>query len=53
LDRQGQQRVVTIHHLVTQGTIDEDVIRALRNKTKKQDGLMEAVKARIQKYIKN
>lgn len=53
LDRQGQQNTVTIHHLVMEGTIDVDVVRALRNKTDKQDGLINAVKARIDKYVKS
>lgn len=50
LDRQGQERVVTIHHLITEGTMDEDVIHSLKRKKNKQDGLMDAVKARIEKY---
>ncbi|GKX27861.1 DEAD/DEAH box helicase [Vallitalea longa] len=50
LDRQGQTQNVIIHHLVTKGTIDEDVIKALRSKATGQDALMEAVKARVRKY---
>ena len=42
-----------IHHLVTAGTIDEDVMKALSGKADSQDALMEAVKARIKKYKKN
>lgn len=49
LFRQGQQRSVIIHHLVTEGTIDEQVIAALEAKAAGQDALMDAVKARIQK----
>ena len=52
LDRQGQQDVVIINKLVASKTIDEDVIKALENKSIKQDGLMEAVKAKIKKYVK-
>jgi len=49
LHRQGQQNSVIIHHLVTKGTIDEDVMSALENKALGQDALLEAVKARIEK----
>ena len=50
LDRQGQQNGVIVHHLITEGTIDENVMAALAGKAKTQDALLEAVKARIQKY---
>ncbi len=49
LHRQGQRRSVIIHHLIAEGTIDEDVMRALESKASGQDALMEAVKARIEK----
>lgn len=52
LDRQGQKEVVIINKLVASGTLDEDVIRAQDSKSKKQNGLMEAVKAKIDKYRK-
>lgn len=52
LHRQGQQRSVIIHHLVTEGTMDEDVMAALEGKAVDQDALMAAVKARIDQ-IKN
>ncbi|WP_159723157.1 DEAD/DEAH box helicase [Enterococcus sp. CSURQ0835] len=48
LDRQGQPYPVIIHHLVAKGTIDEDVMKALKNKGLGQDALMAAVKARMQ-----
>jgi len=51
LDRQGQTRQVIMHLLVMRGTVDEDVLRSLENKTQTQDGLMDAVKARINKYL--
>lgn len=47
LYRQGQKFTVTIQHLVTKGTIDEDVLRALRAKNCSQESLLQAVKARI------
>lgn len=53
LDRQGQTKPVIVHHLITKGTMDEDVIKAIERKSIGQDALMDAVKARIKKYIKN
>lgn len=51
LYRQGQQsNQVIIHHLVTEGTLDADVMKSLDNKNNKQEGLMQAIKAKIQKY---
>lgn len=52
LDRQGQQHSVIIHHLVAEGTIDENVIKTLEGKAEGQNALLEAVKARIEKYAK-
>lgn len=45
--RQGQKHTVVIHHIVTKGTHDEDVMRALENKDMCQSALIEAVRARI------
>lgn len=52
LDRQGQKEKVIIHLLLLEGSIDVDVIKALERKAVGQDALMEAVKARIKKYLK-
>lgn len=52
LYRQGQKNHVIINHLILQGTHDEDVIRALKNKDKKQNALMNSIKAKIDKYKK-
>lgn len=52
LYRQGQQKGVIIHHLIMKGTHDEDVIRALKAKDKKQNALMDSIKAKINKYKK-
>lgn len=52
LYRQGQSKPVIIHHLIAKGTMDEDVMKALGNKIDKQEALMQAVKARIQKWRK-
>lgn len=46
--RQGQQSgTVVIHHLVSAGTIDEDIMKVLKMKDKTQTAMMRAVKARI------
>lgn len=46
--RQGQNAdTVVIHHLVAEGTIDEDIMKVLENKDKTQATMMRAVKARI------
>jgi len=50
LHRQGQQQRVIVHHLIAEGTIDEDVMKALAGKDSTQAALMEAIKARIEKY---
>ena len=43
--RQGQKsETVVIMHLITKGTIDEEMLKALARKEVTQDGLMEAVK---------
>lgn len=49
LDRQGQQQSVIVHHLVTEGTVDEDVMRALEGKAVGQEALLQAVKARLER----
>ena len=44
--RQGQKEETTVViHLITEGTIDERVLAALRRKDKTQEALLEAVKA--------
>lgn len=52
LDRQGQKEVVIMHLLLLEGSVDIDVINSLERKAEGQEGLMQAVKARIKKYIK-
>lgn len=52
LDRQGQTKPVIINHLVASNTIDQDVLKALDSKSQKQEGLMQAIKSRIDKYLK-
>ncbi len=45
--RQGQKHTVVVHHILTKGTIDEDIIRALERKDVSQSALVAAVRARI------
>ena len=45
--RQGQNETVVIHHIITKGTIDEDVMSALKRKEKTQSDLINAVKANL------
>lgn len=52
LDRQGQTESVLVHHIVCEGTVDEQVINSLTHKDARQEDLMQAVKARIS-LIKN
>lgn len=47
LYRQGQKDTVVIHHIITKGTIDENVMKALRQKEKTQNALIDAVKANL------
>lgn len=47
--RQGQKDTVVIHHIIAKGTIDEQVMKALRLKDKTQTALIEAVKANLDK----
>lgn len=50
LHRQGQKHTVYIHHLAVADSVDEDVIAALQKKGDCQAALLEALKARIEKY---
>jgi hypothetical protein len=52
LRRPGQKQTVIIHHLVAVNSIEEDVVKALKTKDRGQESLMKAVKARIDKYLK-
>ena len=46
--RQGQQAsTVIIHHIITKGTIDEQIMAALQKKDKTQTALINAVRAHI------
>ena len=45
--RQGQKDTVVIQHIIAKGTIDEDVMRALKRKEKTQSDLINAVKVNL------
>lgn len=47
LYRQGQKNTVVIQHIVTKGSIDEQILMALERKNKTQEDLIEAVKANL------
>ncbi len=46
--RQGQKDTVVIHHIIAKGTIDEQVMKALKHKDKTQTALIDAVKANLE-----
>ena len=46
LYRQGQQKAVIIHHLIAEGTVDEQVMKALQHKDTSQSALLAALKER-------
>ena len=48
--RQGQKaKTVVIEHIISKGTIDEQIIQALEGKYKVQDSLISAVKVNLSK----
>ena len=47
LHRQGQSMLVNVYHLVTEKTIDEDVIKSLVSKSAGQESLMHTIRARL------
>lgn len=50
--RQGQGEVVTIHHIITEDTVDENVMKALESKDATQERLISAVRAELDKSTK-
>ena len=53
LHRQGQPYPVIVHHLIVKGGADEDVISALHNKDLTQEGLLNALRVRLQNAKNN
>lgn len=49
LYRQGQKEKVFIHHIVIDGGMDTDVMKALEEKSSTQESLLNALKAKIKK----
>lgn len=49
LYRQGQEKPVIIHHLIAEGTVDEEVMQALQHKDTSQAALLAALKERRQR----
>jgi SNF2 family DNA or RNA helicase len=48
--RQGQQsETVVIHHIITKGTIDEQIMAALKQKDRTQSALIDAVRAQLRR----
>jgi SNF2 family DNA or RNA helicase len=52
LDRQGKTEPTIVNHLVVPGTLDMDVVALLARKEGVQEGLMQAVKVKANKYRK-
>lgn len=51
--RQGQTRNIIIMRISAEGTMDEEVIQALERKETGQEALINAVKARIERVVKD
>lgn len=52
LHRQGQLKPVIIHHLLCKGTMDLEVMQSITLKEQGQNGMMKALRARVEKYKK-
>lgn len=48
LYRQGQKNTVVIQHIITKGTIDEQILKVLQKKNKTQVDLIDAVRADLE-----
>lgn len=48
LYRQGQKNTVVIQHIITKGTIDEQILKDLQKKNKTQADLIDAVRANLE-----
>jgi len=46
--RQGKNETVVIHHIVTKGTMDDEVMKELKRKEKTKSDLINAVKASLE-----
>lgn len=52
LHRQGQTCPVIVHHLIVQGGVDEDVMKALSGKEDTQNALLDALRVRMERAKK-
>ena len=52
LYRQGQKNSVIINHLIAKNTVDEDVLSRLNDKSKRQDSLLDYIKAKLKDISK-
>ena len=50
LYRQGQDKAVLIYHIIAKGTVDQRIVKALENKERGQEALMDYVKTKINEY---
>ena len=50
LDRQGQQSVVTVYRIITEGSEDLRILAALDKKDQVQETLKESIKALVKQY---
>lgn len=50
LYRQGQRHTTRVFRLVVRGTVDEDAVRAVKNKLDSQTAVLTALKERMDKY---
>lgn len=53
LHRQGQDRPVTVYHVIAAGTMDEKVLQALAAKDLRQEALIDAVKGLFLEYSRD
>lgn len=51
LHRQGQKVTTSVIRLIAEGTVDEDALRSTQVKADAQEVMMEALKARLRKYV--
>jgi SNF2 family DNA or RNA helicase len=49
LHRQGQRENVIVNHIIAKGTIEEEVMKVLQSKEKRQEDLLREVKARLKR----
>lgn len=53
LDRQGQTKPVIVYRMISERTMDSEVLDVLLSKTEKQGALMTAVRAKVEFYKRN